>query len=100
MKQNTGKPTKQPLCLNVEFCAFGHSVMSNSLGSHGLQPTRLLCPWDFPGKNTGVGCYSFPLFLKKKDFLMWTILEVFIEFVIILFMFYVLVFLAMRQVGS
>ena len=23
---------------------------------HGLQPTRLLCPWDSPGKNTGVGC--------------------------------------------
>ena len=25
--------------------------------SHGLQPTRLLCPWDSPGKYTGVGCY-------------------------------------------
>ena len=24
---------------------------------HGLQPTRLLCPWDSPGKNTGVGCH-------------------------------------------
>ena len=23
---------------------------------HELQPSRLLCPWDFPGKNTGVGC--------------------------------------------
>ena len=23
----------------------------------GLQPTRLLCPWDFPGKSTGVGCH-------------------------------------------
>ena len=23
---------------------------------HGLYPTRLLCPWDFPGKNTGMGC--------------------------------------------
>ena len=31
--------------------------MSNSLRPHGLQPTRLLCPWDFPGKNTGVGCH-------------------------------------------
>ena len=27
------------------------------LQPHGLQPTRLLCPWDFPGKNTGVGCH-------------------------------------------
>ena len=25
--------------------------------SQGLQPTRLLCPWDFPGKNTGAGCH-------------------------------------------
>ena len=23
---------------------------------HGLEPASLLCPWDFPGKNTGVGC--------------------------------------------
>ena len=33
--------------------------MSDSLQSHGLQPTRLLCPWGFPGKNTGVGCIFF-----------------------------------------
>ena len=31
------------------------SVMSDSLWPHGLQPTRLLCPWDFPAKSTGVG---------------------------------------------
>ena len=31
--------------------------MSNSLRPHGLQPTRLLCSWDFPGKSTGVGCH-------------------------------------------
>ena len=24
-----------------------------------LKPTRLLCPWNSPGKNTGVGCHSF-----------------------------------------
>ena len=34
------------------------SVVSNSLRLHGLQPTRLLCPWDSPGKNTGVGCHA------------------------------------------
>ena len=33
-----------------------HSVMSSSLQPYGLQPIRLLCPWDYPGKNTGVGC--------------------------------------------
>ena len=27
------------------------------LQPHGLQPTRLFCPWNFPGKNTGVGCH-------------------------------------------
>ena len=26
--------------------------------NHGLQPSRLLCPWYFPGKNTGVDCHS------------------------------------------
>ena len=34
------------------------SVVSNSLWPHGLQPARLLCPWNFPGKNTGVGCHA------------------------------------------
>ena len=33
------------------------SVVSNSLQPHGLQPTRLLRPWDLPGKSTGVGCH-------------------------------------------
>ena len=32
-------------------------VMSDSLEPHGLEPTRLLCPGDSPGKNTGVGCH-------------------------------------------
>ena len=31
--------------------------MSDSVLPHRLQPTRLLCPWDSPGKNTGVGCH-------------------------------------------
>ena len=31
--------------------------MSDSLWSHGLYPARLLCSWDFTGKNTGVGCH-------------------------------------------
>ena len=33
------------------------SVVPDSERPHGLQPTRLLCPWDFPGKSTGVGCH-------------------------------------------
>ena len=31
--------------------------MSDSLPPHGLQSARLLCSWNFPGKNTGVGCH-------------------------------------------
>ena len=31
--------------------------MSDSLQLHGLQLTRLLHPWDFPGKNSGVDCH-------------------------------------------
>ena len=31
-----------------------HSFNSNSLQPHGLQPCRLLCPWNSPGKNTGI----------------------------------------------
>jgi len=33
------------------------SVVSDSLRPHGLQPTRLLCPWDSLGKNSGAGCH-------------------------------------------
>ena len=51
--------------LNSLFRAHTHShthrsrsVMSDSFQPHGLQPTRLLGPWDFPGMNTGVGCRS------------------------------------------
>ena len=38
--------------------------MSNSVQPHGLKPTRLLHPWDLPGKSTGVGCHC-PLQLEK-----------------------------------
>ena len=34
-----------------------HSIMSDSSRPHGLQATRLLHPWDFQGKSTGVGCH-------------------------------------------
>ena len=36
-------------------------VMSNSLQPSGLQPTRLLWPWNFPDKNTRVGSHSLLL---------------------------------------
>ena len=50
------------------------SVVSNSLPSYGLQPARLLCPWDAPGKITGLGCHSllqgvFPTQVPNPDLL-------------------------------
>ena len=39
------------------------SVVSNPQRPHGVQPSRLLHPWDFPGKSTGVGCHCL---LQKK----------------------------------
>ena len=50
------------------------SVVSNSSRPHGLQPTRLLHPWDFPGKSTGVGCHC--LWFRALDFskYMWNCL--------------------------
>ena len=41
----------------MHLCVLSCSVVSNSLQRHGLQSARLLCPWDFPGKNSGVGCH-------------------------------------------
>ena len=36
---------------------WSRSVVSDSQRPHGLQPTRLLRPWDFPGKSIAVGCH-------------------------------------------
>ena len=36
---------------------FSRQVVSDSLPPHGPSPARLLRPWDFPGKNTGVRCH-------------------------------------------
>ena len=47
MKQQTGSKWEK----------WSHSVMSDSLWLHGLQPARLLCPWDFLGNSTRVDCH-------------------------------------------
>ena len=41
--------------------------MSDSVWPHRRQPTRLLCPWDSPGKNTGVGCHFLLQCMKVKS---------------------------------
>ena len=39
-------------------CVLSCSVVSDSLQPYGLQLTNILCPWDSPGKNTGVDCQA------------------------------------------
>ena len=41
--------------------------MSDSVRPHKQQPIRLLCPWDSPGKNTGVGCHFLLQCMKVKN---------------------------------
>ena len=48
----------KPLWKTVCCAVLSHSVVSDCLRPHGLQPARLPCPWDSPGKNTGLGCHA------------------------------------------
>ena len=41
--------------------------MSDSVRPHRWQPTRLCCPWDSPGKNTGVACHFLLQCMKVKS---------------------------------
>ena len=43
------------------------SVVSDSVQPQRWQPTRLPCPWDSPGKNTGVGCHFLLQCMKVKS---------------------------------
>ena len=52
----SGLPFPSPMH-ETEKWKWSCSVMSDSSQPHGLQPTRLLHPWDFLGKTTGVGCH-------------------------------------------
>ena len=49
------------------LCYAVTSVVSNSVGPHRWQPTRLHRPWDSPGKNTGVGCHFLLQCMKVKS---------------------------------
>ena len=54
----SGLPFPSPMHQSEKW-KWSCSVMSDSPQPHGLQPTRLLRPWDFPGKSTGVGAIAF-----------------------------------------
>ena len=57
--KGTKKERKKLHRVDECVCALSHSVIPNSLQLPGLYPSMLLCPRDFPGKNTGVGCHFF-----------------------------------------
>ena len=53
--------------VSVAAAAAVTSVVSDSVRPHKQQPTRLLCPWDSPGNNTGVGCHFLLQCMKVKS---------------------------------
>ena len=63
--QGATKPVRHSCWAYV--CVLSHSVVSDSLWPHGLQPARLLCPWNSLGKNTRMGSQSLlqGMFLTK-----------------------------------
>ena len=52
----SGLPFPSPMHESRKW-KWSRSVVSDSLRPHGLQPARLLHPWDFPGNSTGVWCH-------------------------------------------
>ena len=48
-------------------CCWVASVVSDSVRPHRRQPTALTRPWDFLGKNTGVGCHFLLQCMKAKS---------------------------------
>ena len=60
----TEKLTLLLLLLLLLLSRFSHA---DSVRPHRQQPTRLRCPWDSPGKNTGVGCHFLLQCMKVKS---------------------------------
>ena len=62
---------------------WSHSVVSDSSQPHGLQPTRLLRPWDFPGKSTGVGWREYYSAVKKNEIMAFAATQMGLEMIIL-----------------
>ena len=59
----SGLPFPSP----VHACMLSSFSRADSVRPHGQQPTRLLCPWDSPGKHIGVGCHFLLQCMKVKS---------------------------------
>ena len=54
------EPATEPAGAPGRVCQSVRPLVMTDSVFHRLQPTRLLCPWKSPGKNTGAGCHAFP----------------------------------------
>ena len=89
----SGLPFPSPMHESEKW-KWSRSVVSDPQRPHGLQPSRLLRPWDFPGKSTGVGwhrllchsLYSHPFMTQVKYHLCWFIL-ILVKIKIIVFLY-------------
>ena len=66
----SGLPFPSPMHENEKW-KWSPSVVSDSQRPHGLQPIRLLRPWDLPGKSTGVGCHCLLLYWDNWQIKLW-----------------------------
>ena len=64
----SGLPFPSPMH-ETEKWKLSRSVVSDLQRPRGLQPSRLLRPWDFPGKSTGVGCHCLLCIQKVHGYL-------------------------------
>ena len=60
----SGLPFSSPMHESEKW-KWSRSVVSDPQRPHGLQPSRVLRPWDFPGKSIGVGCHCLIQSLKQ-----------------------------------
>ena len=60
----SGLPFPSPMHASEKW-KWRRSVVSNPQRPRGQQPSRLLHPWGFPGKSTGVGCHCLLRFCAK-----------------------------------
>ena len=69
-EQWSGLPFPSPMHESEKW-KWSRSVVSDPQQPHGLQPSRLLHSWDFPGKSTGVGCHCLLRKNRLSGFKSW-----------------------------
>ena len=65
-EHRSGLPFPPPMHESEKW-KWSRSVVSDPQQPNGLQPTRLLQPWDFPGRSTGVGCHWLLRLFSSED---------------------------------